>query len=239
MLKVPSKAWTVKVTVTIPLCLFKIWRTVTLLSALKWCPLKPPSYWDYLGIKWLPTYIYLTIICFYGKGAGTIVSKTLNCSVAPWVSSPLLSQTHFSLPEGSPYLQNQDSATAWQKPESHILNESDHSLGVHLYPTAQMNLLWSHCVSAMVTTALPQACWGGNRPKQLGGCSCWDEKGCLWHQAKWIQFPQLLNDKDFRDTTPSLWRIAGYRTGGEEVSLIQEEGWLLRLSSLLFFFFFS
>lgn len=138
--------------------------------------------------------------------------------------------------KGHPSLQNQDSATARQKPESHIPNESDHRLGVHLHPTAQVNLLWSHCVSAMVTTALPQARWGGNRPKQLRGCSCWDEKGCLWHQAKWIQFPQLLNDKDFRDTTPSLWRIAGYRTGGEEVSLIVEEGWLLRLSSLILFF---
>lgn len=117
--------------------------------------------------------------------------------------------------KGHPPLQSQDSATAWQKPKSHILNESDHSLGVHRHPTAQGTL--SLCVSAEVTTALPQACWGGNRPKQLGGCSCWDEKGCLWHQAKWFQFPQLLSDKDFRGTTPSLWRIAGYWTGGEEV----------------------
>lgn len=134
---------------------------------------------------------------------------------------------------GHPSLQSQDSTSAWQKPEPHTLNESDHSLGVHWCPTAQVTL--SHSVS-VVTTALPQACWGGNRPKQLGCCSCWDEEGCLWHQAKWIQFPQLLNDKDFRGTTPSLWRMAGYWTGGEEVSLILQEGWPLRLSSVLFYF---
>lgn len=173
-------------------------------------------------------------MCFYGKGPGTTVSRSLNFCAAPWVSSPLLISLWL---KGRPSLQNQDSATAWQKPESHTLNESDHSLGVHLYPAAQVNVLRSHHVSAMVTTALPQACSAENRPKQLGGCSCWDEKGCPWHQEKWIQFPQLLNDKDFRDTTPSLWRIAGYRTGGEEVSLILKEGWLLRLSPLLFFFF--
>lgn len=107
------------------------------------------------------------------------------------------------------------SATAWQKPESQILNKSDHSLGVHLNPTAQVNVLWSHCVSEMVTTALPQAGWGGNRPKQLGSCSCWDEKGCLWHQAKWIQFPQLLGLQRHHSFTLKDGRIQNRRGRGE------------------------
>lgn len=168
---------------------------------------------------------------FYGKGPGTTLSRSFNCCAAPWVSSPELSQSNFSLPDGSPFPPKPGFNLCMTK--TWTLNESDHSLGVHWCPTAQVTL--SHSVS-VVTTALPQVCWGGNRPKQLGYCSCRDEEGCLWHQAKWIQFPQLLNDKDFRGTTPSLWRMAGYWTGGEEVSLILQEGWPLRLSSVLFYF---
>ena len=137
-----------------PLCLYRVWRIVTLPSAVKRCPVKYPSHRDCLELSDYPPTDVQVFLCAFMESTGARDISLWWCLACRSHNAVLLPElpVHWSARlappwlQGHPSLQNQGAATARQKPESHITHESDHSLGVHLCPTVQITF-YGHTVS--------------------------------------------------------------------------------------------
>lgn len=135
-----------------PLCLCRVWRTVTLPSAVKQCPVKYPSHRDCLELSDYPPKDVQIFLRAFMESTGARDLSLWWCLTSRSPNAVLLPELHWPARltppwlQGHPSLQNQGAAAAWQEPESHIRHESDHSWGMHSCPTDQITS-YGHTVS--------------------------------------------------------------------------------------------